>query len=42
MMVNELLKEAKHKMKKAIQIIRDELSHIRTGRASSALVETSK
>jgi len=42
MMVNELLKEAKHKMKKAIQIIRDELSHIRTGRASSALVENIK
>ena len=41
-MVNELLKEAKHKMKKAIQIIRDELSHIRTGRASSALVENIK
>jgi ribosome recycling factor len=42
MMVNELLKEAKHKMKKAIEIIKDELSHIRTGRASSALVENIK
>lgn len=41
-MISEILKEAEHKMKKAIQITRDELSHIRTGRASTALVENIK
>jgi ribosome recycling factor len=41
-MLPEILKEAEHKMKKAIQITKDELSHIRTGRASTALVENVK
>jgi ribosome recycling factor len=42
MMLNEITNEAEHKMKKAIQVIKEELSHIRTGRASSALVENIK
>jgi ribosome recycling factor len=41
-MLNEITNEAEHKMKKAIQVIKEELSHIRTGRASSALVENIK
>ena len=41
-MLSEILNEAKHKMKKAIQISKDELAHIRTGRASAALVENIK
>jgi ribosome recycling factor len=42
MMLNEITNEAEHKMKRAIQVIKEELSHIRTGRASSALVENIK
>ena len=42
MMLADILKEAEHKMKKAIQIIKEELSLIRTGRASTALVENIK
>lgn len=38
-MLSEILKEAEYKMKKAIEITKDELSHIRTGRASTVLVE---
>lgn len=41
-MIPEILKEAEHKMKKAIQITKEELAHIRTGRASTALVENIK
>jgi len=41
-MLNEITNEAEHKMKRAIQVIKEELSHIRTGRASSALVENIK
>jgi len=41
-MIAEILKEADYKMKKAIQITKEELSHIRTGRASTALVENIK
>ncbi len=41
-MLPEILKEAEYKMKKAIEIIKDELSHIRTGRASTVLVENIK
>ena len=41
-MIPEILKEAEHKMKKAITIMKDEFSHIRTGRASTALVENVK
>lgn len=41
-MLEEILKETESKMKKAIQILRDDLSHIRTGRASAALVENIK
>jgi len=42
MMLNQVINEADHKMKKAIQVIKEELSHIRTGRASTALVENIK
>ncbi|MBN2395015.1 MAG: ribosome recycling factor [Candidatus Atribacteria bacterium] len=41
-MVPEILKETEHKMKKVIQITKDELAHLRTGRASTALVENIK
>lgn len=41
-MSNKITNEAEHKMKKAIQAIKEELSHIRTGRASSSLVENIK
>jgi ribosome recycling factor len=41
-MLNQVINEADHKMKKAIQVIKEELSHIRTGRASTALVENIK
>ncbi len=42
MMLNEVKSEAEQKMKKAIRILKEELSHIRTGRASTALVENIK
>src|SRR5690554_3541142 len=41
-MLNETLKESEKKMTKAIEILKDNLSHIRTGRASSTLVENIK
>lgn len=41
-MLPDLIKETDYKMKKAIQITKDELSQIRTGRASTALVEKIK
>jgi ribosome recycling factor len=41
-MLNEVKSEAEQKMKKAIRILKEELSHIRTGRASTALVENIK
>ncbi len=41
-MLPDVLNEAEHKMNKAIKITKDELSQIRTGRASTALVEKIK
>jgi ribosome recycling factor len=41
-MLPDLIKEADYKMEKAIQITKDELSQIRTGRASTTLVEKIK
>jgi ribosome recycling factor len=41
-MLLEMTKEADYKMKKAIEITKAELSQIRTGRASTALVEKIK
>ncbi|MDD3655533.1 MAG: ribosome recycling factor [Atribacterota bacterium] len=41
-MLLEITKEADYKMKKAIEITKEELSQIRTGRASTALVEKIK
>ncbi|MBX3066519.1 MAG: ribosome recycling factor [Anaerolineae bacterium] len=37
--VNEILKDAEHRMKSAINALEEELSGVRTGRASPALVE---
>lgn len=41
-MLPDILKETEAKMKKVIQITKEELSHLRTGRASTALVENIK
>ncbi len=41
-MLPEIIKEADYKMKKALEITKEELSQIRTGRASSTLVENIK
>lgn len=41
-MVTEISKEAEQKMKKAIELTKQELSQIRTGRASTGLVEKIK
>lgn len=41
-MLSEIIKDADYKMKKALEITKEELSQIRTGRASSALVENIK
>ena len=38
-MLAEIIKDTEHKMKKAIEITQQELALIRTGRASTALVE---
>jgi ribosome recycling factor len=38
-MIKDILKEAEHKMKSAIQAMEADLSGVRTGRASPALVE---
>lgn len=38
-MVEDVLKEAERKMKKAVETLQRELSNVRTGRASPALVE---
>ncbi|HHF08987.1 MAG TPA: ribosome recycling factor [Candidatus Atribacteria bacterium] len=37
--VKELLKDIKKRMKQAVSVAREELSHVKTGRASPALVE---
>lgn len=39
-MVNEILSEAKHAMQKAIEAFQHEMATIRTGRASTALLDT--
>ena len=41
-MLAEIIKDTEHRMKKAIEITRQELTLIRTGRASTALVERIK
>ncbi|MFZ2330179.1 MAG: ribosome recycling factor [Atribacterota bacterium] len=41
-MLTEIIKETEHKMKKAIDITQQELALIRTGRASTALVDKIK
>ncbi len=41
-MLTEIIKDTEHRMKKAIEITQQELSLIRTGRASTALVEKIK
>lgn len=38
-MIKDILKDAENRMKSAIQVLTDDLSGIRTGRASPALVE---
>ena len=38
-MINEVLKEAEDRMNKAVDVLREDLMTIRTGRASPALVE---
>jgi len=38
-MIKDIMKEAEHKMKSAIQAMDNDLSGVRTGRASPALVE---
>ena len=38
-MIKELLKEAESKMKLSVQVLEDDLSAIRTGRATPALVD---
>jgi ribosome recycling factor len=42
MSVNEILSESESKMKKAIEVLHDELKAVRSGRASTALVENIK
>ncbi len=41
-MTNDLLKEAEKRMKKSVEKIAEEYSHLRTGRPSPALLETVK
>ena len=38
-MIKDIMKEAEHKMRSAIQVMDNDLSGVRTGRASPALVE---
>ena len=38
-MIKDLLNDAEHRMKSALQVLHDDISAIRTGRASPALVE---
>lgn len=38
-MIKDILNDAEHRMKSAIQVLHDDLATIRTGRASPALVE---
>ncbi|RUM87773.1 MAG: ribosome recycling factor [Thermovibrio sp.] len=41
-MINELLKDAEKRMKKAVEVLRGEFAGLRTGRASTVLVEDIK
>ncbi|MDD4362909.1 MAG: ribosome recycling factor [Atribacterota bacterium] len=41
-MLKVIINETEDKMKKAIKVLKDELSHMRTGRASTALIENIK
>ena len=41
-MINELLKDAENRMKKAVEVLRGEFAGLRTGRASTVLVEDIK
>ena len=38
-MIKDILTDAEHRMRSAIQVLHDDLAGIRTGRASPALVE---
>jgi len=38
-MLSDLLNDTKNKMDKAVKVIKDEFTHIRTGRASTALID---
>ncbi len=42
MTVNEIIKEAESRMKKAVEVVRDEFAHLRTGKASPALLDIVK
>lgn len=42
MSVKEIISEHEHKMKKAVEIMHDDLKSVRTGRASAGLVENIK
>ncbi len=39
-MTNEILKDARDRMTKAVEVVRDELAHLRTGRATMALLDS--
>ena len=39
-MINEILKDARDRMTKAVEVVRDELAHLRTGRATMALLDS--
>ena len=38
-MIKDILADAEHRMKSALQVLHDDLAGVRTGRASPALVE---
>ncbi len=38
-MIDDILKDCEDRMKKAVSVMSDEIAHIRTGRATTALVE---
>lgn len=42
MTVNEILREAENKMKKACEIVREEFAHLRSGKATPALLDPVK
>ncbi len=39
-MVNQILKDALDRMTKAVEVVRNELAHLRTGRATTALLDS--